>query len=448
MTTKVRAKPRPEIELRRSIDLSSEGQQSSRSSKNEDNPDQIVELSAKTLATFNRVFSGLFQDIPAPLSKLVRVFTSSTFTDTMVERNALMEEVYPALKRYCREAHGLDFQVVDMRWGVRDEATDDHMTTNLCINEIHNCQRLSMGPNFVVFLCQKYGYRPIPSQIVASELNLLKQMLRDQHEDVAVLDLWYIQDSNAVPPQYILQPISSILVNFNNKVSDNCNCNSNTVKSFQRIPKLQEQDAKSWWEVEAKMQIMLRKGAKICFDKAHFTYDQMHNYYMSVTEREVINGILNAENANEHCYCYVREIKNINLNQTGTASKFIDLMHKQVHQEAQTLLANLRDERVPAVLRPQNIRRSCVEWAGREGMDPRVHADYLKEFLSDFYSSITSMVDAAMRKHASYRDPFFVEVLQHMWNGLQGSYIFGREKELTLAKDYITSGYEQIFIRK
>ena len=37
-----------------------------------------------------------------------------------------------------------------MRWGVRDEATDDHMTTELCMQEIDNCQRLSIGPNFVV----------------------------------------------------------------------------------------------------------------------------------------------------------------------------------------------------------------------------------------------------------------------------------------------------------
>lgn len=44
----------------------------------------------------------------------------------------------------------MQFQVVDMRWGVRDEATDDHMTTELCMREIENCQRLSMGPNFVV----------------------------------------------------------------------------------------------------------------------------------------------------------------------------------------------------------------------------------------------------------------------------------------------------------
>lgn len=71
----------------------------------------MKEIDKRVQDTFNRVFSGYFTDIPAPLSKLVRVFTSSTFTDTTVERNALMEDVYPALKRYCRETHGLDFQV-------------------------------------------------------------------------------------------------------------------------------------------------------------------------------------------------------------------------------------------------------------------------------------------------------------------------------------------------
>ena len=39
-----------------------------------------------------------------------------------------------------------------MRWGVREEATADHKTTELCLQEIRNCQRLSRGPNFVVNL--------------------------------------------------------------------------------------------------------------------------------------------------------------------------------------------------------------------------------------------------------------------------------------------------------
>ena len=41
-------------------------------------------------------------------------------------------------------------QVVDMRWGVRDDATDAHMTTELCLREIKACQEISVGPNFVV----------------------------------------------------------------------------------------------------------------------------------------------------------------------------------------------------------------------------------------------------------------------------------------------------------
>ena len=50
-------------------------------------------------------------------------------------------------------------KVVDMRWGVRDEMTNEHMTTDLCMTELRNCQRLSMGPNFIYFGAQKYGYR-------------------------------------------------------------------------------------------------------------------------------------------------------------------------------------------------------------------------------------------------------------------------------------------------
>lgn len=60
-----------------------------------------------------------------------------------------MVNVYPKLKEYC-QSQGYDFQVVDMRWGVRDEATADHMTSELCMRELKACQKLSTGPNFIV----------------------------------------------------------------------------------------------------------------------------------------------------------------------------------------------------------------------------------------------------------------------------------------------------------
>ena len=70
-------------------------------------------------------------------------------TDTEHERNALMEIAYPKLDTFCKSL-GFDFQVVDMRWGVREDATDDHTTTELCLKELHACQKVSTGPYFVV----------------------------------------------------------------------------------------------------------------------------------------------------------------------------------------------------------------------------------------------------------------------------------------------------------
>ena len=49
--------------------------------------------------------------LPRLSSKVVRIFTSSTFTDMLMERNVLMQFVYPKLKTYCREKHGIEFQV-------------------------------------------------------------------------------------------------------------------------------------------------------------------------------------------------------------------------------------------------------------------------------------------------------------------------------------------------
>lgn len=60
-----------------------------------------------------------------------------------------MIKAYPKIKEHCF-SKGYEFQVVDMRWGVRNQAADDHMTTELCIHELRECQKISKGPNFIV----------------------------------------------------------------------------------------------------------------------------------------------------------------------------------------------------------------------------------------------------------------------------------------------------------
>lgn len=60
------------------------------------------------------LYLDVLSELPVKKS-IVRVFTSSTFTDTKLERNLLMRDVFPFLSRLCRKL-GLTFEIVDMRW--------------------------------------------------------------------------------------------------------------------------------------------------------------------------------------------------------------------------------------------------------------------------------------------------------------------------------------------
>lgn len=320
-------------------------------------------------------------------------------------------------------------QVVDMRWGVRDEATDDHMTTELCMKEIENCQRLSMGPNFVVFLGQKYGYRPIPTYILSSELQQLRDELTVMGVDGILLDTWYKKDSNAVPPISVLQPISSILINFNNK----------------RVPKLQAEDQAIWWDILNKMQKLLRKSAASLYASNQFTKDIMHNYFMSVTEREVINGVLNVRNTKNHCLAYVRYINNINLQNLKKASLFVDVINRSLDTESSKLLGNLRDERLPDKIETSNMQKYTVEWIGREGLDTETHSQYLNHFIAHFYKNIVKLVDRAMRKEdSSAQGQIVTEILQHLHACNNSVRVFyGREENLIHIERYMTNDSEK-----
>ena len=77
-----------------------------------------------------------------------------------------------------------------MRWGVRDESTDDHTTMSICLEEIRSCQETSLGPNFIFFGGQKYGYRPIPNVIPIDEFEMICKALQDMGKDDMLLLEW------------------------------------------------------------------------------------------------------------------------------------------------------------------------------------------------------------------------------------------------------------------
>ena len=90
----------------------------------------------------------------APESRVLRVFLSSTFRDFMEERDRLVKEVFPELRRKARE-RGVEVVEVDLRWGITEEESRQGKVLPICLAEIQRCR-----PYFVGMLGERYGWVP------------------------------------------------------------------------------------------------------------------------------------------------------------------------------------------------------------------------------------------------------------------------------------------------
>jgi WD40 repeat protein len=161
-------------------------------------------------STVNNVLSGTVNGkVYGSLQKIVpknklTVFVSSTFTDTWRERNLLHEEILPKLQT---EASKDDIQVIlyDMRFGVKDENTKDHLTWEICRDAIKKCYEESDGLFFLSLQSEKYGYMPLPKFIEKETMESTLGKPGLPNDLVAMAKEWYVLDENHFPPRYELK---------------------------------------------------------------------------------------------------------------------------------------------------------------------------------------------------------------------------------------------------
>jgi hypothetical protein len=142
-----------------------------------------------------------------PKKKLM-VFVSFTFLDTNLERDILHRKILSDLQK---KAQQYEIQVIlyDMRFGVKDENTKDHMTWVACKEAIQQCYEGSDGLFFLSLQADRYGYRPLPKYL--DENVLLDALKAKEHseESLQVVKEWYILDTNQCPPRYELRPLKA-----------------------------------------------------------------------------------------------------------------------------------------------------------------------------------------------------------------------------------------------
>ncbi|HSQ79486.1 MAG TPA: AAA family ATPase, partial [Candidatus Bathyarchaeia archaeon] len=271
-----------------------------------------------------------------------RVFVSSTFADLKAERDALQRFVFPRLRDLCLR-HGCRFQAIDLRWGVRDEAALDQKTMRICLDEIARCQKTSPRPNFIILLGDRYGWRPLPWQIPAAEMQALRPHFSGDG-DAALVEDWYRRDDNAVPPVYVLRP---------RVLSDAARRGETPEAQAERAA-----EAAAWSATERRLQAILRPA----LDRVPLTAEAREKYLASATEQEITRGAMAAAEAEAHFFAFVRILPELTggAEPPATAVDFVDTIEsggaRRADDEAHRLLADLRDVRLPARL-PGHIHR-------------------------------------------------------------------------------------------
>jgi len=79
------------------------------------------------------------------------VFVSCTFRDMHAEREELVKQVFPQLRKLCEE-RGVGWTEVDLRWDVTEEQAQRGEVLPICLAEIDRCR-----PYFIGLLGERYG---------------------------------------------------------------------------------------------------------------------------------------------------------------------------------------------------------------------------------------------------------------------------------------------------
>jgi len=317
------------------------------------------------------------------------------------ERNALQKKVFPELKKLCME-HGCRFQPIDLRWGVREEAALNQQGMEICLEEIDRCMETTPRPNFIVLLGDRYGWRPLPYEILKEEFEaILHHLTYDKEEDQvqrALLETWYHLDNNANPVVYCLQPRR---------------------KKYKNM--------KRWTQVERNLRSIFIDA----IDKMNLDDETKLKYLASATEQEILHGALNVKDNSKKVFCFFRRIKTP-LN--ASMNDYVDLdVKNNLDQDARERCINIKKKLREKF--PERIYNYEVEWS--EKVEKGITTNHLEDLCTDVFTSLSEIIREEI-KQLEEKDEVKKETEDHEKFGKERREFFkGRDTILERINEYI-----------
>ncbi|TPP58913.1 hypothetical protein FGIG_08899 [Fasciola gigantica] len=241
----------------------------------------------------------------------------------------------------------------------------------------------------------------------------------------------------------------------------------------------------SWYAAEKALQQLFAEVVPILVDKGLMNQAEAKLFSCSVTEHEVILGLLNSsKQLRQRSAAFIRTITNLDaVLKHAKCAKFLDMTNDKVPQLDETrfgLINDLRDITLGAVLKENDIRKYEIPWEAVEtdGVERKIKATfwglrfegvniilgvryftlppyfvctgsmYLTKFCKEFESKVTSLIDKTVASMSSFEnDDLYVEILQHL-NACR-AYVHnfqGRKDVIESIRQYVLSSSTDPFI--
>ncbi|XP_026122513.1 uncharacterized protein LOC113105579 isoform X3 [Carassius auratus] len=377
------------------------------------------------------------------------IYLCGGYKDTVPERSALMESVYPRLYLHCKQ-RGYDFRMIDLRSGVGDPVSDNHDLAEMHMETLRRCQETE-GPTFIVFTGQKHEIRSLPNTIPLADFEAIlkfmersKKKLSRRRSDMADESQLSIDtaDSGSLnlekePRLLEKEPSQSSAVMSENSISSSSTSDGddiqlarswmdydqdltllqtwykldkNTIPAVYRLlpvsthhPDYLSRDGhrrklgrKAWRTSCVKLwNALWRSGPEAIGEEATC------HLLKTVLDWEVEQGLEGKLPPEEFSHCYKRIITDLLYNlKNEYAPQFIDLhkgrseINQTLHQAQQRFIRNIHLK-----LRHTNIHETNVSW-GRKGLSAkhnRSHQFYVERLCSHFQRTVTASLNKLMQ---------------------------------------------------
>ncbi|XP_021170406.2 LOW QUALITY PROTEIN: NACHT and WD repeat domain-containing protein 2 [Fundulus heteroclitus] len=319
---------------------------------------------------------------PCRDSSCVKLYVCSNPEDSVIERRALREKVIPSFREHCRNWLSLDVRLIDPFESGDPNCWPDANTRQQLIEE---CRQNSAGPFLLALVGHQYGAAALPTQVEASEYQLLLQQSQQAGVCTRQLERAYRRDENVVPPSYRLM---------------------SSVKSSCSPPGEEKEDEEnSMMHHQEDLRMVLQTAVSLCVQNRLMTAERAQMFYRSALDADLRFALESGsvEDILNRCVIYVHKVANAD-GERGKAQRNSGLQQElkagiseQTVPTPSELLPQLCDSFLPALLTSRQILlyTTTTECDHRHGYTTARRRAYADSLCQQVFSDLMALTDSS-----------------------------------------------------